>query len=326
MMKKNTPKGQVSKLHSGDIISGKWHRNEYSIIRELGSGATGTVYLASGKGGKVAVKTGHDSMAIISEVNVLKHFSRVQGKILGPSLIDVDDYVTGGQQVPFYVMEYLKGDSLFQFMKNHSEEWAGILLVQLLTDLSMLHRAGWVFGDLKPDNLLVVGPPSRIRWIDVGGTTQIGRSIKEYTEFFDRGYWSLGTRKAEPSYDLFSACMIMVNLAFPSRFEKKKDGRQQLKEVIRSSPLLTNYQSILLKGLYGKYQSAEEMRNDLVSSLNNKGRSKVSAPSQTTSGASGRSAHKKVIKKKKRAMMFETVLLGSFLFIVYLFYLISQTM
>ncbi|MDN4527461.1 serine/threonine protein kinase [Fictibacillus fluitans] len=324
-MKKNTQKGQVFKLHPGDVISGKWHRNEYSIIRELGSGATGTVYLASGQAGKVAVKAGHDSMAIISEVNVLKHFSRVQGKILGPSLIDVDDYVVNGGQVPFYVMEYLKGESLFQFMKNHNEEWAGILLVQLLTDLSMLHRAGWVFGDLKPDNLLVVGPPSRIRWIDVGGTTQIGRSIKEYTEFFDRGYWGLGTRKAEPSYDLFSACMIMVNLAVPSRFEKKKEGRQQLKDVVRSSPLLSNYQTILLKGLYGKYQSAEEMRNELVSSLNNKGRGKVSGASQTSVG-SRRSTHKKVIKKNKRAFMFETVLLGSFLFIVYLFYLISQTM
>ncbi len=326
MMKKNTSKDQVFKLRAGELVTGKWHRNEYSIIRELGSGATGTVYLAAGRNGKVAVKTGHDSMAIISEVNVLKHFSRVQGKILGPSLIDVDDYLQGQQQIPFYVMEYLKGDTLFHFMKNHKEEWAAILLVQLLTDLQMLHQAGWVFGDLKPDNLLVVGPPHRIRWIDVGGTTQIGRSIKEYTEFFDRGYWGLGTRKAEPSYDLFAASMIMINLAYPQRFDKRKDGGQQLKDAVKNSAMLSPFQSVLLKGLYGKYKSAEEMRNEMVSTLNNKGRSKMPAQPVNGQRSSRRSGQRIIKKKRKRAVMFETVLLGSFLFIVYLFYLVSQSM
>ncbi|MGG1572701.1 serine/threonine protein kinase [Fictibacillus sp. NRS-1165] len=325
-MKKNTSKGQVFKLRAGERITGKWHRNEYSIIRELGSGATGTVYLASGRNGQVAVKTGHDSMAIISEVNVLKHFSRVQGKILGPSLIDVDDFVHGQQQIPFYVMEFLKGETLFQFMKDHKPEWAGILLVQLLTDLQMLHQAGWVFGDLKPDNLLVVGPPHRVRWIDVGGTTQVGRSIKEYTEFFDRGYWGLGTRKAEPSYDLFAASMIMINLAYPQRFENRKDGGGQLKEAVKNSAMLSPFQSVLLKGLYGKYRSAEEMRNDMVSVLNNKGTSRMSAPPAKGQRTASRSGQRVKKKKKKRAVMFETVLLGSFLFIVYLFYLVSQSM
>lgn len=322
MMKKNTSKAQVSKLRPGQLVAGKWHRNEYSIIRELGSGATGTVYLAAGKSGKVAVKTGHDSMAIISEVNVLKHFSRVQGKILGPSLIDVDDYVSGQQQVPFYVMEYLNGENVFEFMKTHKEEWGAILIVQLLTDLHALHRAGWVFGDLKPDNLLVVGKPSRIRWIDVGGTTQIGRSIKEYTEFFDRGYWGLGTRKAEPSYDLFSASMIMINLAYPMRFEKKPNAEQQLKAAVSKNPMLAPYKTVLLKGLLGKYKSAEDMRNDLVSALNNKGNSTMSPPPPQGQ----RARQRKQRKKKKKAVMFETVLLGSFFFIVYLFYIVSQTM
>ena len=67
--------------------------------------------------------------------------------------------------------------------------------MQLLNDLDKLHQNGWVFGDLKPENLIVTGPPPKIRCIDVGGTTIKGRAIKEFTEFYDRGYWGLGQEK-----------------------------------------------------------------------------------------------------------------------------------
>ncbi len=40
-------------------------------------------------------------------------------------------------------------------MQNRGVEWLGILMIQLLGDLHHLHKAGWVFGDLKPDNVLV---------------------------------------------------------------------------------------------------------------------------------------------------------------------------
>ncbi|MGL4520930.1 MAG: hypothetical protein ACRCWQ_00005, partial [Bacilli bacterium] len=42
--------------------------------------------------------------------------------------------------------------------------------------------------------------------------TQFGRVIKEYTERYDRGYWKVGLRSAEASYDLFSIGMIIVHL------------------------------------------------------------------------------------------------------------------
>lgn len=93
-------------------------------------------------------------------------------------------------------------------------------MVQLLEDLDQLHQAGWTFGDLKTDNILVESNPPRIRLVDVGGTTRMGRSIKEYTEFFDRGYWGLGTRKAEPSYDLFAVAMVFLHIYYPRRFER----------------------------------------------------------------------------------------------------------
>ena len=146
-MKNSYSKNQECKLVSGSKILGKWHGKPYKIVRTLGAGATGAVYLAESASGLVAIKVGSDSMSITSEVNVLKHFSKVQGQVLGPSLLDVDDIVLPEGTFPFYVMEYLKGNPLTDYMQNRGVEWLGILMIQLLGDLHHLHKAGWVFEE-----------------------------------------------------------------------------------------------------------------------------------------------------------------------------------
>ena len=107
-------------------------------------------------------------------------------------------------------------------------------MLQLLDDLTRLHQSGWIFGDLKLDNLIVMTNPSRLRWVDVGGTTQKGRAIKEYTEFYDRGYWQLGTRRAEESYDLFALTMVFLHLFYPNEFEEENSRYNScIEELIR---------------------------------------------------------------------------------------------
>ncbi|WKB35940.1 hypothetical protein QS257_00610 [Terrilactibacillus sp. S3-3] len=96
----------------------------------------------------------------------------------------------------------------------------------------------------------------------------MGRSIKEYTEFFDRGYWGTGTRKAEPSYDLFAAGMILIDAAVGKRFEKKEQPHRQLIRVIKEHPKLFRYQDVLLKAINGQYGSAKEMRREFLVKLN----------------------------------------------------------
>ncbi|HET7628842.1 MAG TPA: phosphotransferase [Bacillales bacterium] len=310
-------KNRAHSLPAGTVIRGKWHHCRYRIIRPLGRGANGDVFLAECVNGRVAVKIGRESLSLMSEVNVLRKFSKVQGNVLGPSLIDVDDWNTGARTFPFYVMEYLKGVPLLSFIQSRPSEWIGILVVQLLADLDRLHRAGWVFGDLKPDNLLVTGPPPRVRWLDVGGTTVIGRSIKEYTEFFDRGYWGLGSRKAEPSYDLFAVAMIMINAAYPKRFNKKKDGYSQLMNAVKSHRSLKPYQRVIAFALQGKYAGAPSMRQDMVKRLHVR---ETPQPS-TGVGAGTKRAQASANKPKKRREWTKTLMLGLTLFIVYFLYL-----
>lgn len=341
---------QVCNLTSGTVIKGKWNGDIYTVIRLLGQGATGSVYLADSGNGLVAIKLSDNNMAITSEVNVLKRFSKVQGTSLGPSLLDVDDWKVDHQKIlPFYVMEYVKGNNLLEFIEERGIEWASVLVLQLLSNLEKLHRQGWVFGDLKPENLLIAGPPPKVRCIDVGGTTQQGRSIKEFTEFFDRGYWGLGTRKAEPSYDLFSVAMILVNAALPKRFTRKGEGdqRDQLFEVIDNHPFLFKHKSVLKNALLGNYTSAIEMKNDFVQLLASETNKKTSGMktniSQTTStkskshsGKIPRSKSKqpnqtrKQIKqkkmRKKSSGVLETIVILLGVFLIYSLYIYHYLM
>ena len=320
-----TSKNQVADVPRGTRISGKWNKQTYQIMKKLGSGALGTVYLADSIKGRVALKIGIDSMSITSEVNVLKQLSMVQGTVLGPFFYEIDDWERNGKCYPFYVMEYIDGEPLFAFINRRGKEWIGILMLQLLRDLSALHREGWVFGDLKPDNLLVEGSPPKLRWLDVGGTTSMGRSVKEFTEFFDRGYWGLGNRVAEPSYDLFSVAMIVLNAGYPKRFDRPKKGTEDyLMSKIENNPLLREYKPILSKALLGKYQHASEMRQELFALLQGGEKTKVRKNKISSANSRVASRRNRPPAKKKRSGWIETVLLVAFLLFFYTLYLVGH--
>lgn len=310
-------KNQAVKLGTGTVITGKWHKNRYHIVKKLGSGAIGVVYLVKSQKGLAALKIGFDQFGITSEVNVLKHFSKVQGKSLGPYFIEMDDWIEKGFRSTFYVMEYIQGKPLHHFLQEKGKEWTGILITQLLSDLEQLHGKGWIFGDLKPDNLLVSSSPPRIRWLDVGGTTQVGRAIKEYTEFFDRGYWGLGSRKAEPSYDLFSVAMVFLNAAYPNRFQKRDDAITQLQSKVAESALLKRYQPIIMNAIHGHYDTANAMKVDMIKQLNG-------SFQQRQEQKRSRYNQRKKKRSKKMSGWMETMIVVSFFLMVYLLYLFGN--
>ena len=134
----------------GTVIEGKWHKNVYTIIKELGYGANGYVYLAKWRNQDVAIKLSGSGTSITSEVNVLRSFAKAQGSVLGPSLLDVDDWERKSGIVFFYCMEYIKGPDFMTFIEQKGPTWLPVLTLQLLTDLDRLHQNGWIFGDLKP--------------------------------------------------------------------------------------------------------------------------------------------------------------------------------
>lgn len=258
-------------LKPGTHLRGKWNNNHYLIKKKLGSGTVGTVYLCESNGKHYALKVSKQGTSMMVEVNVLKALKKVQGHHLGPYLVDVDDWEDASKNIySFYVMEYLHGKNMITFINHHGTEWLGVFMLQLLEDLEKLHQLGWVFGDLKIDNLIVLHSPPRVRFVDVGGTTQMGRAIKEYTEFYDRGYWGLGTRRAEPSYDLFAFSMVFLTVFYPQHFPKTQRPAQMIFNKIDNIQELNLYRNCLKKAIIGKYKSSAEMKRDLLLVLQNK--------------------------------------------------------
>ncbi|TYR78215.1 protein kinase family protein [Priestia megaterium] len=319
----NTMKNQVCNLQVGTTISGKWHKKRYCVLRQLGAGATGVVYLVQSPDGQhAALKISFDNSSVTAEVNVLRNFSKVHRASLGPFLLDVDDWIYCNQALSFYVMEYVKGQPLLSFVSKRGKEWISILAMQLLGDLEELHKAGWVFGDLKPENLVVTGQPIKIRWIDVGGITLQGRAIKEFTDFYDRAYWGFGSRKAEPSYDLFSVTMVIIHSAMGKRISKTDHSVQQLKSIIKTNPSLQPYHHVLYKAITGQYRSASDMKQEMIHASKGYTRKEGVKKRQNVRHASTR--HVKV--KKKRAHLLETLILCTSVMFIYILYLFMQVL
>ncbi|WP_054711926.1 protein kinase [Bacillus sp. JCM 19041] len=316
-MKMNNSTADLNyELYEGLRFKGKWNKRSYTLIRKLGAGVTGTVYLAKGDTGLVAIKVGQDQMSIAQEVNVLKQFSKVQEKVLGPCLFDVDDFESNYHTLPFYVMEYIQGKDFVLFMKDRGSEWLHVLTLQLLQCLHELHEQGWVFGDLKPDNVIITNREASVRLLDVGGTTRVGRAIKEYTEYYDRGFWSLGSRKAEPSYDLFSVAMIMIDCAYPNQFKKEKGNTlAQLKRKVNQAPLLKPYQEVLMKALQGGFDTAAQMKQALMTSGD------VNVAESNLSRKQYRIDKK---RKKKQSKLFDLLLVSSFVLLLFVLYLLIR--
>src|SRR5690625_649243 len=111
-------------------------------------------------------------------------------------------------------MEYIKGEPINYYIFKNGPEWVGVFVIQILDQLEKLHASGWVFGDLKNENLLIEHQLQFARFIDVCGTTKIGKSISDYSEFYDREFWGLCYRLLDKFYDLFDIVMVFHSLFY----------------------------------------------------------------------------------------------------------------
>ena len=84
--------------------------------------------------------------------------------------------------------------------------------MHLLKKLTYLHANGFVFGDIKMENILV-SDYGAVELIDFGGVTQKGRAVKQFTEIYDRGYWGAGTSIADEAYDIFAFAILFMQLS-----------------------------------------------------------------------------------------------------------------
>ncbi|GGG24823.1 serine/threonine protein kinase [Paenibacillus abyssi] len=272
-------------LSPGMVITGKWKQGSYRIDRLLGEGANGKVYLVEHHRGQYALKVGSDAVDLQSEVNVLQSLALQTKGSAESFLVEVDDFQhPDGRTYPFYVMRYVRGMLLADYLEREGSDWFPLVGFHLLGKLANLHEAGWVFGDLKMENVLVADY-GRSQLVDYGGVTAVGKSVRQFTEIYDRGYWSAGSRKADAGYDLFSFAVLFIQLFERRRFSQlvhtllpQNRVPEELLKLVRTNTTLSPLEEWFSRAFAGEFASTREAAAAWQLQLHQSGIKRRSAP------------------------------------------------
>ncbi len=128
--------------------------NQYKLVRVLGGGGMGTVYLAEDEqlGRPVVLKSVISKVA--DELAFLRREARVMARLNHPgvaTIFGVESY----HGTPILVCEYLENGTLLDVLSQSLLDREDIILLvdQLAQALSYIHKQGIVHGDIKPSNI-----------------------------------------------------------------------------------------------------------------------------------------------------------------------------
>lgn len=178
-------------------------RQRYRLDRRIGAGGMGDVFLAMDTllGKQVALKLLKDTL--VKSLDLKKRFERevaVCAALKSDHIVEVSDYGVTAEGFPFYVMEYLRGQSLGQLLRQQrqlSVERTVNIITQVCDGLSLAHEGVtlWrekatikehiqvVHRDLKPDNIFLVPTTlgELVKILDFG-IAKIREDRVEYTQ------------------------------------------------------------------------------------------------------------------------------------------------
>jgi serine/threonine protein kinase len=211
--------------HSGRILEKK-----YRLVRRLGQGGMGAVYLGEHLviGKKVGVKFLHAEFASDREI-VTRFYREAQAAaaIGHKSIIDIMDVGVSSEGEPYLVMEFLEGESLASMLKRERTVGLGAacgIMEPVLLGLNAAHAKGIVHRDLKPENIFLAHQPGEapaVKIIDFG-ISKITRS-KDSTRLTQSGsllgtpaYMSpeqaMGSPDANHRSDIYSMGVVLYEM------------------------------------------------------------------------------------------------------------------
>ena len=151
----------------------------YEIIRELGAGGFGVVFLAhqAGLDAEVAIKlltlqTGEDAERL-QAVDRFRQEAQIIKRLQHPCALKVRDIGETDDGIPYLVTEYISGDDLDKVIKQQPLTVARTIRIgtQILGCLAEAHALGVIHRDLKPGNIKVcdiIGEEDAVKVLDFG--------------------------------------------------------------------------------------------------------------------------------------------------------------
>jgi serine/threonine-protein kinase len=150
-----------SKGRTADLV-GQVIADRYSIIKKLGEGGMGAVYLGEHvkMGRKSAIKVMNPAMA--NDPDAISRFNREASnasRISHPNVCQIYDFGETPDGIIYLAMEFIQGSALTDIIERDGAlppARAGRILKQSADALAAAHELGIVHRDLKPDNIMIV--------------------------------------------------------------------------------------------------------------------------------------------------------------------------
>ena len=150
----------------------------YQILRPIGQGGMGTVYLAEDPMLKrrVAIKVVRVTGAARHQAMLrFRREAEISAQLNHPNLVTIFDVGVEEDLGPFLAMEYVEGKSLGKHIKEKDldQETATRVLIQAMRALRAAHRRAIVHRDVKPENILL-SEEGRAKLMDFGIARSMG--------------------------------------------------------------------------------------------------------------------------------------------------------
>jgi len=286
----------VKQLSANTVLNGR-----YEIVRRIGGGGMGAVYLAKDRNlgdapraVKEMVESHLDPAQHEKAIGDFKRESLLLTSLEHPCIPTIYDYFYDDSLSRFYlVMKYISGGDLASRMRaaiggRLDEKTVADWGMQIADVLDYLHSRPKpiIYRDLKPANLMIDGNTGRVMLIDFGIARWVTQQEKGVTAVGTMGYAppELFSGRVQPASDIYSLGATMFHLltgADPQDnplliFDFSKNPRPR-----QIAPSLSSeMEHILMRCVEYKpedrFRTAIELRNELANHVEKLGQGRVS--------------------------------------------------
>ncbi|XP_061777909.1 serine/threonine-protein kinase MAK isoform X8 [Nerophis ophidion] len=192
--------------------------NRYTTLKQLGDGTYGSVLMgrSNESGELVAIKRMKRKFYSWEECMNLREVKSLK-KLNHANVVKLKEVIRENDHL-YFVFEYMK-ENLYQLMKDRMrlipESVIRNISYQILQGLSFIHKHGFFHRDMKPENLLCMGP-ELVKIADFGLAREI-RSKPPYTDYVSTRWYRapevlLRSSTYSSPIDLWAVGCIMAEL------------------------------------------------------------------------------------------------------------------
>ncbi|XP_055364140.1 serine/threonine-protein kinase MAK isoform X3 [Betta splendens] len=193
--------------------------NRYTTLKQLGDGTYGSVLMgrSNESGELVAIKRMKRKFYSWEECMNLREVKSLK-KLNHANVVKLKEVIRENDHL-YFVFEYMK-ENLYQLMKDRedkmfSENEIRNIMFQVLSGLAFVHKHGFFHRDMKPENLLCMGP-ELVKIADFGLAREI-RSKPPYTDYVSTRWYRapevlLRSSTYSSPIDLWALGCIMAEL------------------------------------------------------------------------------------------------------------------